>query len=88
MRFLREKMNRVILSVMTSVLVCGFFTNVCEQKGTLTWWGFLYPEFCMVEARRVVESDTEEAETENESSSFYTKDGVKLSFWLAKVFDW
>lgn len=93
MRILREKMNRVILSVMMSVLVCGFFTNVCEQKGMLAWWGFLYPEFCMVEAKMAEESDTVEydtveSETESESSSFYTKDGVKISFWLAKVFDW
>ena len=88
MRLLREKMNRVILSVMMSVLVCGFFTNVCEQKGTLAWWGFLYPEFCMVEAKMAEESGQEETRTENESGGFYTKDGVKISFWLAKVFDW
>lgn len=89
MRFLREKMNRVILSVMVSVLVCGFFSNMCEQKGTLAWWGFLYPEFCMVEAKMVEESGLEATGAESENSSgFYTKDGVKISFWLAKVFDW
>lgn len=71
-----------------SMVLCLGLSTQIKSEGLLGWWGFLYPKFCMMETVEDSEFIIGEA-TENQiEAGFYTKHDVKISFWLAKVFDW
>lgn len=97
MNSLRNRYNRVIAAAFTGILAAVLFAGIPAQKSggsVLSWWGTLYPAFCFEEGEEqkttAGEKRTSDTETASESSQT-EKDGsepeVKISFWLAKVFD-
>lgn len=51
-----------------------------REPALLAWWGTLYPEFCF---EKIIKTpDAQKTKNNSEGKR------VKLSFWLAKAFDW
>lgn len=59
----------------------GMWISPGASQHMCGWWGTMYPKFCFAKGG-----------TGEESDEVYTKNGkrgkVKVSFWLAKAFDW
>lgn len=72
MKIIRKIKSRILVSILSGMLVSVLFLGGEEQRMPLAWWGWLYPKYCFME---VENSDLEMRE-------------IKISFWLAKVFDW
>lgn len=62
----------VIVNTVPQNVQCRMRTQMEETRPITGWWGTLYPKFCFAE----LPEDTDEQED------------VKISFWLARVFDW
>lgn len=78
MNRLRKRLPAVLLTVCLAVQPLA--SGRTREPALMTWWGTLYPGFCFGTSDRA--SDTEErTETSKEHK-------VKISFWLAKAFDW
>lgn len=77
-----NKLRKILPAVLlTVVLAVQFLVPARAQEPALmTWWGTLYPGFCFGTSEII--SDTE---NKCESSKEHK---VKISFWLAKAFDW
>lgn len=77
----RNKRYRFMISVLAGILA-AVLTSVTPKSSRglapLAWWGTLYPEFCFVRQEKV-------SDLQNHND---TRTGVKVSFWLAKAFDW
>lgn len=77
MNYIRNKKNRLLLSVLIAALA-AFLTvsapNVSGKQSVLAWWGTLYPEFCFVKTE--------------DSDDISPRSHVKISFWLAKALNW
>lgn len=78
MEKLREWKRKVIWSAVAGMLAAVLMLGSGEKPGLLCWWGTMYPRFCFAE--------TEPAEHSLEQSVPLPK--LKISFWLAKAFDW
>lgn len=67
----------MVVTVMSSAGVSGNETETLRASAQapvcLAWWGTLYPEFCFSGTDRGKTADAPER---------------KISFWLAKHFDW
>lgn len=79
MNFIRDIKKRIFTSGVIGMLICVLMSGVFDQKMPLAWWGILYPEYCFMEV------NTNKDEIEQERN---TPEKIKISFWLAKVFDW
>lgn len=111
MDLIRNIKKRIFMSSVIGMFVCVLMLGEFEQRMSLAWWGFLYPEYCFME---VSESEFE-IEQENRDINKNVNSGIcdqrneiqngkaengkieeekhksgeiKISFWLAKVFDW
>jgi hypothetical protein len=56
--------------------------GISAYSGTTAWWGTLYPKFCF--AQKEQENSAGQAKEEGEE----TYSQPKISFYLAKFFDW
>ena len=78
MEWLRNKKHRLLVSLCAGMLFAILMTGgakLPEERGSLAWWGTLYPQFCF--------GEKEEGIKEKEESP-----RLKISFWLARVLDW
>ena len=72
LKIVRKMKNRILVSILSGMIMSVLFLGGTEQRMSLAWWGWLYPEYCFME---IENSDLEMRE-------------IKISFWLAKVLDW
>lgn len=92
---MRNKKNRFLLSLAAGMLAVVLAVGLphimpdsarnvvritAEDTAPLAWWGTLYPEFCFGKPDAV--SD------EIPSGDDGSVKRVKISFWLAKAFNW
>lgn len=78
--FMKNKKKRLLFSLAVSLAAVSISAFSPREPGdgyALAWWGTLYPRFCFSAPVREEESRTED-----------TREKVKISFWLAKAFDW
>lgn len=83
MNHIRNKKHRIAISLLTAaavVLLTASIPNTSGGPGILAWWGTLYPKFCY---SQIAPSSEEEAAGRDRSESH-----VKISFWLAKAWNW
>lgn len=73
---LRNRGHRLMVSCAVGMMACMLILGECENRMPLAWWGFLYPEYCFMRLEQDKAGEIEENKK------------VKISFWLAKVFDW
>lgn len=77
---MKLKKNRLLFSLAVSLSALSLSAVTPGSTGrepVLAWWGTWYPEFSFSAPDREEKGETEEAEGK-----------VKISFWLAKAFDW
>lgn len=77
---MKNKKNRLLFSLAVSLAAVSISAFSSREPGdgyALAWWGTLYPRFCFSAPVREEESRTEDI-----------REKVKISFWLAKAFDW
>lgn len=83
MNYLRDRKNRLAVSVLAAVLA-AFLTVSAPGRGgeprVLAWWGTLYPEFCFSKGEELEEVEMDGHEDQGRR--------VKISFWLAKALNW
>ncbi|MDO4307683.1 MAG: hypothetical protein Q4C77_12675 [Eubacteriales bacterium] len=83
MTYLRNKKNRVLLSILAAIaatLLTLSVPHTQKKPDVLAWWGTIYPEFCFSGAEDL--SDKELYGNPKELPR------VKISFWLAKALNW
>lgn len=89
---IRKIKSRILVSIVSGMLISVLFLRDVEQQMSLAWWGWLYPEYCFMEAEKSDSDSRENVETGQaageKSREEVTKSGIKISFWLAKVLDW
>lgn len=81
MKWFYNKKNRIGMSVLSGILAAVILSGALQYdpgQRTLAWWGVMYPQFCFAEKQEepIMEKDGEKHPR------------VKISFWLAKAFDW
>ena len=94
--YIRTIKNRLLFSVLSGMFLCVITLNPSTSQTSLAWWGLLYPQYCFMEIGEDSSAEYtngqrishKESVISNEESTNSTKDSVKISFWLAKVFDW
>lgn len=77
---MKNKKNCLLFSLAVSLAAVSISAFSPREPGdgyALAWWGTLYPRFCFSAPVREEESRTEDI-----------REKVKISFWLAKAFDW
>lgn len=80
---MHDRRYRVAVSLFAGILAVSCMAGSVKMpvNRPVAWWGALYPEFCFAEDPQKEENDQNETEEEEECRP-------KISFWLAKAFNW